>query len=104
MEKSNFYNVFKHISHSKCKTVYTFRTFFGLPSSRGVLEESMAALEPWIVIQFGPPEKNWIRESNRPEKDQENYALEFFLQSDELTCASEPYILTRASLQDDGSC
>ena len=27
-EKPNFYNVFKHISHFKRKTVYTFEAFF----------------------------------------------------------------------------
>ena len=68
MKKSYFYNVFKHIFHFKCKTVYTFEAFFWLPSSTGVPKNRLAVTEQWRVIQFGPPEKSWFRRTMPHEK------------------------------------
>ena len=67
MKKSNFYNVFKHIFHFKCKTVYTFKAFFWLPSSTGFQKMSRAVTELSRVIQFCS-QKKLIQESNSTEK------------------------------------
>ena len=57
MKKFHFYNVFNNIFNKKCKTVYTFETFFRLPSSTGSPQKWIPRMELCRVIQFGPLEK-----------------------------------------------
>ena len=57
MKKSHFYSVFNNIFHSKCKMVYTFEAFFGLPSSTGYPKKSTTAVGSGELCHWTPLRK-----------------------------------------------